>query len=150
MVSLQIDLMMDNLVSDHGTAAVVDGGRVLITPLQRALIPPPMCAAAADFPGPVQCCAFGEHQGTQVCLLQASCLPTGFNMMRQDFADDVCAAVKRYTLLSCSSLRLSSNFAPSQCCFAYRCSVTPVTCYLTAVHLNNCPHTSVPLLHMRA
>ena len=69
-LTLQIDLMMDNLVSDKGTAAVVDGGRLLVTPLQRALIPPPMCAAAADFPGPVQCCAFGEHEGDEVLLLQ--------------------------------------------------------------------------------
>ena len=63
---MQVDLMMGNLVSNKGTAAVVDRSQVLISPLQRALIPPPMCAAAADFPAPVQCCAFGQHEGNEV------------------------------------------------------------------------------------
>lgn len=63
---VQVDFMMGNLVSNKGTAAVVDGSQVLMTPLQRALIPPPMCAAAAHFAAPVQCCAFGQHEGNEV------------------------------------------------------------------------------------
>lgn len=63
---LQLDLAMDRLVSNRGTAVVVDGARLLVTPLQRALVPPPMCAAAADLPAPVQCCAFGQHNGNEV------------------------------------------------------------------------------------
>ena len=74
---------MDCIVSSNGTAAVVDGSTVLLTPLQRALVPPPMCAVAAVFPQPVQCLAFGEHQGREVrpsfCkasyLLPACCCP---------------------------------------------------------------------------
>ena len=56
-------------VSPNVTAAVVDGSSVLLTPVQRMLIPPPMCAVAAVFPGAVQCLAFGEHQGREVGLL---------------------------------------------------------------------------------
>lgn len=77
---LQVELSMDCIVSSNGTAAVVDGSTVLLTPLQRALVPPPMCAVAAVFPHPVQCLAFGEHQGCEVrpppCAQPpASCLP---------------------------------------------------------------------------
>lgn len=68
-----MDLLMEHLVSNNGTAAVVDGARLLITPLQRALAPPPMCSAAADFPAPVQTCAFGQHQGNEVQLLPLLC-----------------------------------------------------------------------------
>lgn len=62
----QVELYMDRCVSNNGTAAVVDGNTVLINPLQRALVPPPMCAVALQFPGPVQCLAFGEHEGCEV------------------------------------------------------------------------------------
>lgn len=70
---MQLDLAMHEVVSNKGTAAVVDGARVLITPLQRALVPPPMCAAAADFAAPVQCCAFGEQNGNEVRLTAMLC-----------------------------------------------------------------------------
>ncbi|KAG2485392.1 hypothetical protein HYH03_015878 [Edaphochlamys debaryana] len=36
--------------SARGTAAVVDGCRVLLTPLRHGLVPPPMCAAAVELP----------------------------------------------------------------------------------------------------
>lgn len=58
---------MSQDVSSKGTAGVVDGCRVLLTPLQRALVPPPMCAVAAVFSHPVQCVAFGNHDGNEVC-----------------------------------------------------------------------------------
>ena len=57
---------MRQTVSPKGTAAVVDGCQVLLTPLQRAVVPPPMCAVAATFHQPVQCLAFGEHAGHEV------------------------------------------------------------------------------------
>ena len=57
---------MTHNVSTKGTAAVVDGCQVLLTPLQRALVPPPMCAVAAVFHQPVQCVAFGDHEGNEV------------------------------------------------------------------------------------
>ncbi len=63
---MQVELTMECTVSDKGTAAVVDGDTVLLTPLQRALVPPPMCAVAVVFPAPVQCLAFGEHEGHEV------------------------------------------------------------------------------------
>ena len=66
--AVQVDLCMNHNVSTSGTAAVVDGCRVLLTPLQRALVPPPMSAVAADFHQPVQCIAFGNHQGNEVCF----------------------------------------------------------------------------------
>ncbi|DBA88250.1 hypothetical protein WJX77_011440 [Trebouxia sp. C0004] len=62
----QVDLAMERTVSRSGTAAVVDGATLLLTPLQRALVPPPMCAVAAVFPHSVQCLAFGTHQGHEV------------------------------------------------------------------------------------
>ncbi|KAA6419594.1 MAG: elongator complex 1-like [Trebouxia sp. A1-2] len=62
----QVDLAMERTVSSSGTAAVVDGATLLLTPLQRALVPPPMCAVAAVFPHPMQCLAFGNHQGNEV------------------------------------------------------------------------------------
>ena len=66
-MAVQVDLCMGPSVSSNGTAAVVDGCRVLLTPLQRTLVPPPMCAVAAIFHQPVQSVAFGNHQGNEVC-----------------------------------------------------------------------------------
>lgn len=65
-IAVQVDLCMTHNVSTKGTAAVVDGCQVLLTPLQRALVPPPMCAVAAVFHQPVQCVAFGDHEGNEV------------------------------------------------------------------------------------
>lgn len=64
----QVEFCVSQDVSSSGTAAVVDGCQVLLTPLQRALVPPPMCAVAAVFHQPVQCVAFGAHEGNEVCL----------------------------------------------------------------------------------
>lgn len=61
-------------VSHLGTAAVVDGSHVLITPLRHALVPPPMCAvrvvceaagdgAAAAVAAPVACLALRSLRG---------------------------------------------------------------------------------------
>lgn len=78
---VKVDLAMERTVSSSGTAAVVDGATLLVTPLQRALVPPPMCAVAAVFPHPVQCLAFGTHQGHEVkpfllaCWLLHVCCP---------------------------------------------------------------------------
>ena len=63
---VKVDLAMERTVSSSGTAAVVDGATLLLTPLQRALVPPPMCAVAAIFSHPVQCLAFGTYQGHEV------------------------------------------------------------------------------------
>jgi hypothetical protein len=47
-------------VSAKGTAVVVDGRRLLMTPLRHALVPPPMCAAAAELPAPAVALALGD------------------------------------------------------------------------------------------
>ena len=77
---VQVDFCMSQDVSSNGTAGVVDGWRVLLTPLQRALVPPPMCAVAAVFHQPVQCIAFGDHDGNEVCwqthMTHSCSLPT--------------------------------------------------------------------------
>ena len=65
-MAMQVEFCMRQNVSINGTAAVVDGSQVLLTPLQRAVVPPPMCAVAASFHGGVQCLAFGDHQGNEV------------------------------------------------------------------------------------
>jgi hypothetical protein len=78
---VKVDLAMERTVSSSGTAAVVDGATLQLTPLQRALVPPPMCAVAAVLPHPVQCLAFGNHQGHEVkpfllaCRLLHVCCP---------------------------------------------------------------------------
>ncbi|KAH7624735.1 putative Elongator complex protein 1 [Nannochloris sp. 'desiccata'] len=49
-------------VSSLGTAAVIDGSSVLLTPLRQSIVPPPLCAAPVACPAPVvvaalrQCC----------------------------------------------------------------------------------------------
>ena len=40
-------------VSALGTAAVVDGPSVLLTPMRQSIVPPPLCAAAVACPAPV-------------------------------------------------------------------------------------------------
>ncbi|KXZ43844.1 hypothetical protein GPECTOR_79g123 [Gonium pectorale] len=46
----QVSLAWDVCVSARGTAAVVDGSAVLLTPLRHGLVPPPMCAARVALP----------------------------------------------------------------------------------------------------
>ena len=43
----------EHVVSSAATSATVDGADVLVTPLARALFPPPMCAATVAFPATV-------------------------------------------------------------------------------------------------
>ena len=69
---MQVEFCMKQNVSINGTAAVVDGAQVLLTPLQRELVPPPMCAVAVSFPQAVQCLAFGSHQGNEVGRLSSA------------------------------------------------------------------------------
>ena len=41
-----IDFVLDAVPSALGTAAVVDGARLLVTPLRLCVVPPPMCEVA--------------------------------------------------------------------------------------------------------
>jgi elongator complex protein 1 len=50
-------------VSALGTAAVVDGASVLLTPLRLAVTPPPMAAAALALPAPAACLALRDAGG---------------------------------------------------------------------------------------
>ena len=55
---LQFHLMP--MVSNLGTAGVVDGRRLALTSLRHTTIPPPMCEAAVDFSSPVVCFAISS------------------------------------------------------------------------------------------
>ena len=54
----RLDLFWESTVSDRGTCAVIDGDAVLLTPMFRAPIPPPLCAAKVIFNAPVVAVAF--------------------------------------------------------------------------------------------
>ncbi|GLI58497.1 hypothetical protein VaNZ11_000228 [Volvox africanus] len=45
-----LSLVWDTCISERGTAVVVDGRYLLLTPLQHGLVPPPMCAARVALP----------------------------------------------------------------------------------------------------
>jgi hypothetical protein len=53
-------------VSPLGTAAVIDGAEVLITPLQLALVPPPMAVSRVAFSSTVVAVAWGQVEGCEV------------------------------------------------------------------------------------
>ena len=48
----------ERIVSSAATTATIDGADVLVTPLARALFPPPMCAATVTFPATVSDACF--------------------------------------------------------------------------------------------
>lgn len=55
--------------SARGTVAVVDGARVLLTPLRLALVPPPLASLAVSLPAPAVCVALRDCGGAEVCSL---------------------------------------------------------------------------------
>ena len=62
----QAEVGLQHSVSHLGTAAVIDGRQLQITPLRHCVVPPPLCAVTASFPLPVQCVAFLNHQEAEV------------------------------------------------------------------------------------
>lgn len=50
--------LQQHAVSERGTAAVVDGRRLLLTPLQHELVPPPMASVVAECSAPAQSVSF--------------------------------------------------------------------------------------------
>ena len=52
-----IDFVLDAVPSALGTAAVVDGARLLVTPLRLCVVPPPMCEVAVVCGTPIACVA---------------------------------------------------------------------------------------------
>ncbi len=53
-------------VSRRGTAAVIDGDRVLLTPLRHVVVPPPMAAVTARVSAPVEHLAFCDAGHAEV------------------------------------------------------------------------------------
>ena len=54
----RFDLFWETTTSDRGTCAVIDGDVVMLTPMFRTPMPPPLCAAKAVFSAPVVAAAF--------------------------------------------------------------------------------------------
>ncbi|GMH34369.1 hypothetical protein BSKO_02203 [Bryopsis sp. KO-2023] len=57
-----LEFALDNVVSHRGTAAIVDGDSVNITPFRHIVIPPPMAALCVTFPSAVQSVCFLENE----------------------------------------------------------------------------------------
>jgi elongator complex protein 1 len=58
---------LEACASERGTAAVIDGRRLLLTPLRLALVPPPLAAAELRAPAPACCVALRSHGAAEVC-----------------------------------------------------------------------------------
>ena len=52
---LQVSMDLQSSTSERGTAAVIDGSRLLVTPLRRAAVPPPLSAVVLEAQAPVLC-----------------------------------------------------------------------------------------------
>ena len=66
-VHLQVRIALHSSTSQNGTAAVVDGSKLLVTPLRTSAVPPPLCAVVLEASAPILC--IGHRQGTpsEVC-----------------------------------------------------------------------------------
>ena len=58
---LQVTMDLQSSTSEQGTAAVVDGSRLLVTPLRIAAVPPPLSAVTLEAQAPVVC--IGHRHG---------------------------------------------------------------------------------------
>lgn len=68
----RIGFRWDTCVSGSGTAAVIDGCKLLMTPLRRGLVPPPMCAVAAVAAAPINDVTICDMRGfEEVAALQS-------------------------------------------------------------------------------
>lgn len=65
-LDLQVHFRLAGCVSERGTAAAIDGRRLLLTPLRHALVPPPLCAAELRVPAPACCIALRDHSSAEV------------------------------------------------------------------------------------
>lgn len=62
-------------MSARGTAIVVDGASLLLTPLRHTVVPPPLCAATAVLPAASACVAIrdcGEGEAVAAVLSDGS------------------------------------------------------------------------------
>ena len=97
------DLFWETTVSDRGTCAVIDGDCLMLTPMFRTPVPPPMCAAKVVFSAPVIAAAFqparASRNETVVALLSTGELAyatsdsgTDWVLTADNFADSERAA----------------------------------------------------------
>ena len=78
-VSKQVSFGVQNCVSERGTAAVIDGAKLLVTPLRLAIVPPPLSAVALLAPAPVSCVAIRDFAEAEV----HPCLPVSCKGFQQ-------------------------------------------------------------------
>lgn len=62
----QVSFGVQNCISDRGTAAVIDGAKLLVTPLRLAIVPPPLSAVTLLAPAPVSCVAIRDFTDSEV------------------------------------------------------------------------------------
>ena len=68
----QMHLSQQPAVSCRGTAAVIDGDKLLLTPLRHVVIPPPLAAVTARTSAPVDRLAFCDVGDAEVSRPHAS------------------------------------------------------------------------------
>jgi len=59
----RMQMFWETTTSDVGTCAVIDGDALMLTPMFRTPVPPPMCAARAIFDAPIVAAAFQPYDG---------------------------------------------------------------------------------------
>ncbi|CAK0773220.1 hypothetical protein CVIRNUC_004042 [Coccomyxa viridis] len=57
----EVRIALHSSTSQNGTAAVVDGSKLLVTPLRTSAVPPPLCAVVLEASAPILC--IGHRQG---------------------------------------------------------------------------------------
>ena len=95
-------LYWDTTTSDVGTCAVIDGDVLMLTPMFRTPVPPPLCAARAIFDAPIVAAAFSPFSGdvervaallsTGALALVSSVASTDWERTADEFADSERAA----------------------------------------------------------
>ncbi|CAD7702171.1 unnamed protein product [Ostreobium quekettii] len=73
-----LSFVLDADVSHMGTAAVVDGHKVLMTPFRHMVMPPPLSAAKVQFLDPIQCLAFRNGAPREALAVVMSTGKMGF------------------------------------------------------------------------
>ncbi|CAL5218701.1 g412 [Coccomyxa viridis] len=66
----EVTLDMQSSASERGTAAVVDGNRLLVTPLRIAAVPPPLSAVVLEAQAPIVCIGH-RHGGSSEAIAVA-------------------------------------------------------------------------------
>lgn len=64
--AVQVGFAWEPSVSARGTAAVVDGCCLMLTPLRLSVLPPPLCSLQAVLPSPISLLAFCDHGPSEV------------------------------------------------------------------------------------